>query len=170
MKKELHKKWEKYSYEDIKRSPVLQKQYSKDFGIKYYENEKLYNPLVQHNQNVFLPGDEAINPRGRLLSSIWNEKDANNFKSEFFGMSPDERAIIIARMCGFEFSDISKNINKSIEETIRIFSIGIKKIISLNRDTCKTCSFRGNYDKCKIWDIKINKSFYCWLYKKQKGI
>lgn len=170
--KKIKKKWEKYSYEELKNNKELQAKYAKDFGAPFFEDiERVYNPDVQHELPVFQPSyeqDEEFeidNFRHKLLNEIWNEKTAKNFEREFCGLTGLDRSIIMARMTGYSFQEIAKICNIKTKETKLQFLKAMQKIIMQNRQKCRNCSFKISYGKCKIWGIKVEKSFYCWLHK-----
>ena len=166
--KDKLKKWDSISWNEMKRNKKLQKEYRKDFGLDYFdENEKIYNPDVQHNQNVFIPQDADINAfRGNLLSDILNEKVTRNFDKSFLGLDGMERAVIIAKLTGYSFPDIVKKSGIELNEVKKSFDTGMKKLVEYGRDKCADCLFKRS-DKCSIWKVKVKKHFHCWLYKRK---
>jgi hypothetical protein len=173
-KKSLEKKWKNVSYEQIKRSKKLQDEYRKDYNLDFFnENEKIYNPEVQYNQNVLLPENDDINAfKGKLLNEIWGESYTNNFGKEFLGLDGVERSIIMGKMTGFSFKEISVKSGIDVKLVKQAFLKGIQKIIDQNRNTCRDCKFRTQAfkvkrDQCIIWKVKVRKDSYCWLYKKE---
>jgi len=150
----------------------FEKKYSKQYKLKNYENEKIYDRDAKYNLNVFLtPHNEVVNWNGKLLSEICAEHENWNFKKGFAGLTGLERSVIIARMTGFSYQQISRTAKKSIYLCKQEFNAGIDKIVNNNLKRCNTCKLRQKLnnkkrsDKCSVWKIKTKNEFYCFLHR-----
>lgn len=176
--KKIKKKWEKYSYEELKCNKELQAKYAKDFGAPYFEDiERMYNPDVRHELPVFQPEfeqDEEFeidNFRHTLLNEIWNQKTTRNFNKEFCGLSGMDRSIIMAKMTGYTFQQIGKVCKITALDARKHFIKAMQKIIILNRQKCSNCYYKvldNKYKKCTIWKVNVKNDFYCWLHRIKK--
>jgi len=166
VKKDLDDQLKKMTWSQVKRSAQFENDYSKGLKLPIYERDNIYNPHVQHNQKVFLPGEEGVNDyRGKLLSAVWAQTWSNSYAGEFLGLNEIERAMIVGKIFGFKFKDISVAAKITTKEARTLFMSGMCKIIKHSRSRCRTCRFRARLDRCTVWKVIIKKNHFCWAHR-----
>ena len=131
---------------------------------KKAQRELSLDRLQAEDENERVGSSEDRHNDFRLLGAIISGHSTRHYDRKYLGLGNITRGVIVARIMGFTFQDISL-ITKEDRNTIKnIFIKGIKHLIGGTIPKCFTCHFRKKGDLCKVWNKRIHKKGFCWCH------